>query len=80
MLEARARESARPPAPSAPLLAAFVVGAITLGVMNIVEPKSVLGVAGDVGERVAYRHDQPTKSGDVFLGIGEYIEIPNPSP
>ena len=61
-------------------LAAFVVGAITLGVMDVVEAKSVLGVVGDIGERVAYRHDHPTKSGDVLFGVGEYIEIPNPSP
>src|SRR5262245_44344950 len=61
-------------------LAAFVVGAITLGGMDVVEAKSVLGVVGDKGERVAYRHDEPTKSGDVLLGFGKYIEIPDPSP
>ena len=61
-------------------LATFIVGAITLGVMDGGEGKSVLGVVGDIGERVAYRHDQPTKSSDVFFSVGEHIEIPNPSP
>src|SRR5258708_36518512 len=48
--------------------------------MDVVEPKSVLWVVGVKGERVAYRHDNPTKSGDVLFGVGKHIEIPNPPP
>jgi hypothetical protein len=62
------------------LQAAFVVGAITSGKVDIAEAQSVSRGAGFIIERVARHGDSPSKSRDVLLCIGKNVVITSPSP
>lgn len=65
------------------LSGAFLIGAIALRVDDIGKAKTFVAgwiLSGDVGERVPIRKDHPAKSRNMLFGLGEYVEITNPSP